>query len=71
VTSIRSSDAILNDPSLSFTALGIWTYLFGQGWPGGALPTVEKVIGLNRGDPDEIREALSDLQTRGFLRLDA
>lgn len=71
VTSIRSSAAILNDPSLSFAALGIWTYLFCQPWPDDARPTVEEIIGLNRGTPDEIRAALSDLQTRGFLRLDA
>lgn len=65
---VRSSDAILNDPSLSFTALGIWAYLFCQPW--GKFPSVEEVIRLGRGDPAEIRAALEDLQIRGFLRLE-
>jgi hypothetical protein len=56
---------IINDPSLSFTALGIWTYLFCQQW--GKFPTVEAITDLRRGEPDEVRAALADLQTRGFI----
>jgi len=66
-----AAERIQNNPALSYTALGLWSFLFCQPWAEGTWPnSTEQLARLHPGNSaEEIDAALAELQAAGILKL--